>query len=112
MKDYVAFHQDDGAVIVVEVNEDDHDVGLSRVGRREDGIILDSGRRFEEMLETARPVAAAVLKQMRSGVDTPSEISLEFGLKLTFSAGAVIASSSGEGTFKINLVWKRNDPQG
>jgi hypothetical protein len=106
MKDYVSFQQPDGSRIVVEVDEGEH--GLSRAARRTDGIVAESGRRFDEMIDNVRPMASTVVEKLRAGDSSLSEVTLEFGLKLTFSAGAVIASSSGEGTFKVTMKWDRD----
>ena len=62
------------------------------------------------MIKAVRPVASTIVGELRSGDRSPDTITVEFGLKLTFSAGAVIASSSGEGTFQITLTWEKPKP--
>ncbi len=110
MKEYVSYEQTDGSAIVVEVDEGDHERGVSRAARRSDGLVVDSGKKFEEMIKAVRPVASTIVGELRSGDRSPDTITVQFGLKLTFSAGAVIASSSGEGTFQITLTWEKPKP--
>jgi hypothetical protein len=61
-----------------------------------------------QTLETAmEPVisgATAVLDKLR-GV-RPSGVTLEFGIKLTAEAGAVIAKTAGECNFAVTLHWR------
>ena len=53
-----------------------------------------------------RPAAEAVLNSFRE-MNTPDEISLEFGVEFSAKLGAaVFASTEGEATFKVILKWK------
>lgn len=109
MKDYVAFRLEDGQAVVVEVDEGEHERGLSRVSRRTDGIVAESSQRLEEMIDVIRPATDTILDRFRSMAAGPDSITLEFGLKLTLSAGAVIAASTAEGNFKVALTWRRDE---
>lgn len=60
-----------------------------------------------------RPVAQAsrdVLAEMR--VAAPDEVRVEFGVKLTVGAGAVVAKSEAGCHFKVTLGWTRDGSSG
>jgi len=40
---------------------------------------------------------------------SPSEIGVEFGIKVSADAKAYIASAGGEANFKVTLIWKRKE---
>ena len=58
-----------------------------------------------EGITRVKPAAEAVLNAFRE-MNTPDEINLEFGLKFSAKAGAILASVDGEATFKVALKWK------
>ena len=97
----------DDSSILVEIESVESDQGIARAARRSDSLIKDSGRKFDEVVDVVRPTAEVLLAKVRSLSSAPSETSVEFGLKLTLNAGAVIASSGAEGHFKITLTWKQ-----
>jgi hypothetical protein len=110
MKQFMSYGLPDGRSLVVEVDESEHEHGLSRASRRSDEVILRSQERFEEVTGVVRSAGEVIFDNLRSLAHPPDEIQVEFGLKLTFSAGAVIAATAGEGNFKISLAWRRNEP--
>ena len=88
----------DGAV-VVEVDE--QDPGFDRAARGD--RIAEASETFQDALERVRPAVEAVIDRFRTV--TPNEIQVEFGIRLTIKAGAVITSSEGEGHFQVRLTW-------
>jgi hypothetical protein len=93
-----------GVPVLVEV--EDKRGGPQRVSR--DGVILQAGRKLEDALEAARPTVEAVLKALEGVAADEREV--EFGLKLTTEAGAVVAKTAVEGHFVLRLVWRRDTP--
>jgi Trypsin-co-occurring domain 1 len=63
---------------------------------------------FEAAVQRIKPAASAVLSTLRD-LNTPDEIEVEFGIKLSASAGAFIASADSEATFNVRLNWKRKE---
>jgi hypothetical protein len=60
---------------------------------------------FETALEGVKGVANSLHAQL-SGMDIkPDSVSVEFGIKLSASAGVIIASGGGEANFKISMTW-------
>lgn len=98
--------QSDEGPIVVEV--DVHDTGYQSV-RTKGGEVIDVEGRFEEALASARATAVSALQTFRHKALDADEIALEFGVKLTATAGAVIAKASAEAAITVKLKWSRSD---
>jgi hypothetical protein len=97
------FVSSDGTAVLVEV--DDDDVGVERVSRGADGVLVAT-QRIEDALAHVRPAARAVLAEMKAL--SPDKVSVEFGIKLSAGAGAVIAKTEAEGHFTVTLEWSRS----
>ena len=97
---------EDGSSIVVEVDEPEQAGGVVKVARPGE-IAGKASQTFEAALDKLKPVAAAVITKLRSLRDSPDEIELEFGLKLSAEAGIFVASVGGEAHYKLTLKWKR-----
>jgi hypothetical protein len=101
MEGVVEFRTDDGAVISVESVEDEH--GTRLVSRR-DGTV-QATRTFEGALDGVRSAAASALRVFRDGSLQPDTVEIEFGVKLSAEAGALIAKSAVEGHLQVRLSW-------
>lgn len=86
--------------VLVEVGEDSY--GVNHPARNEQGI-LDVGRRLEDALSSVRPFAVAAVEAMSELA--PEQMEIEFGVKLSGDAGAVIARNSSEGHFILRMSW-------
>ncbi|MEU7647089.1 CU044_2847 family protein [Streptomyces huasconensis] len=105
MSELVRWESDAGPV-VVEV--DSRDPGFRSVSRRGDSEeIHDVEGRFESALGHVRGAALSALRTFRERALDPDAIELEFGVKLTAAAGAVIAKTSAEGHLTVRLTWSR-----
>lgn len=99
----VEFTTDDGAVVTVEAVEEGAGSG-SRLVARDDGAV-QATRTFEGSLEGVRSAAASALRVFRDGSLQPDAVEIEFGVKLTAEAGALIAKSAVEGHLVVKLSW-------
>jgi hypothetical protein len=59
---------------------------------------------FEHALAGVAPAATALVSKLRSSAE-PSEITLEFSLKVSADAGVVVARTGGEANFRVLLKW-------
>lgn len=108
MSDLVRFDLDDEATgVVIEVEQEPG--GISRVGRGQDGV-AEAGRRLTEALGAVRDAARESITVLRAL--GPDSIELEFGVKFTAEAGAVIAKTAAEGNFTVTLSWSAGPPPG
>ncbi|GAA3157527.1 hypothetical protein GCM10010521_51920 [Streptomyces rameus] len=101
MDGLVEFRTEDGALVVVE--------GVAtrsgaRLVSRGDGP-AQAARTFEGALDGVRAAAAAALRVFRDGTLRPDAVEIEFGVRLSAEAGAVIAKGSAEGHLVVKLSW-------
>ncbi|HXM49974.1 MAG TPA: CU044_2847 family protein [Pyrinomonadaceae bacterium] len=97
---------DGGGSVLLEVGENGG--GTKRgLGRTE--ITEKATQTFEEAITKIRPVADAIIDQLRQLVVAPEEIGVEFGIKLNADAKAYIASAGAEANFRVTLKWKREN---
>ncbi|MER6474605.1 CU044_2847 family protein [Streptomyces collinus] len=104
MNRLMEFTTDDGAVVVVE--ETDPTGGTRLVSRGEGGPAAQAARTFEGALDGVRAAAQSALRVFRDGTLRPDAVELEFGVKLSAEAGAVIAKGAAEGQLVVRLSWK------
>ena len=104
MSQAIRFQMDDGSTVLFEVDESAS--GLARVNRGSDGVV-EASRQFGESLDSVRAAAAASFRALKSLA--PQKLELEFGVKLTAEAGALIAKTAGEGHFVVTLTWDSGD---
>ena len=103
MADYVEIELDGGGVMLVETTAFDEYLPA--------GAGPDTLRRLPETfvagLARARSVARTALRELRSGVEPPDRVAVEFGLKAVVKTGFVLAESGGEAHLKVTVEWQR-----
>lgn len=110
MKRLVEFPLEEGGSILVEVEELEPPSGVVRAARP--GEVAEKAHQtFETALDGIRPVAATIIKKLRSLHDRPDEIEVEFGLKMSAEAGVIVAAACAEANYKVTLTWKREQKQ-
>jgi hypothetical protein len=106
MKRLIEFPLEDSNTILVEVDLPEPESGTMPAGRIEEmpgkAIIT-----FEAALEKVRPAASAIIAKLRNLADSPDEIGVEFGIKLSAEAGAVVASAGIDANYKVTLKWSK-----
>ncbi|MEO3814135.1 CU044_2847 family protein [Sphaerisporangium sp. B11E5] len=90
-----------GGYFLAETSADG--VGPERAARP--GKIVSAGiASLEEALQPVRDAARATLATFRG--TGPDEVEIEFGVKITAEAGAVIARTGVEGHLVVKLIWR------
>jgi hypothetical protein len=102
MEGMVEFRTGDGAVIMVEAAEEQS--GSRLVSRRPDGTV-QAARTFESALDGVRAAAESALRIFRDGTLRPDGVEIEFGVKMSAEAGAIIAKGTAEGHLVVKLTW-------
>ncbi|MFD7324921.1 CU044_2847 family protein [Streptomyces sp. NPDC059875] len=105
MSTLMEFTTESGAQVMVEA--DGHQPGAQLVSRGGNSLI-QAGRTLDEALQGIRSAAESALTVFREGPLQPDGVELEFGVKLTAEAGAVIAKTSVEGHLTVKLSWAPN----
>ncbi|MGW2396355.1 CU044_2847 family protein [Kitasatospora sp. NPDC001664] len=108
MAQYAEFVTADGAVVRVEqaasaAAADPY--GMQPVGRGAAQAVERAGETFEQALAGVRSAAESALAVFRGGSLAPDEVELEFGVKLTAEAGALIAKTAAEAHLTVRLSW-------
>ena len=103
MKQIVEFPLEDGTSILVEVDEPEAQ-GLVQAALPGD-VIKQAHQTLEKSLEKVRPAAEFILTQLKKMHDSPDEIGVEFGLKLSAESGVIVAAAGIEANYKVSLKW-------
>ncbi|WP_225821136.1 CU044_2847 family protein [Streptomyces naphthomycinicus] len=101
MDGLVEFRTEDGALVAVE------DVGTrsgARLVSRGDGP-AQAAQTFEGALDGVRAAAASALRVFRDGSLRPDAVEIEFGVRMSAEAGAVIVKGTAEGHLVVKLSW-------
>ena len=109
MKRLIEFPLEDGTSLLVEVDESEEE-GLTRVSRRDPGIIERAQQTLEQSLDRVRPAAQYIIEKLRALSDSPDEIEVQFGLKLNAGSG-VILSAGAEANYTVRLKWVKEKPK-
>jgi NTP-dependent ternary system trypsin peptidase co-occuring protein len=106
MKRYIEFPLEDGTTILVEVDEpEDGIVKASRGGE----IVAKAQQTFENAMEKVKPAASAIINKLRGLSDAPDEVEVQFGLKMSAEAGAIVAAVGMEANYTVTLKWKKEE---
>lgn len=111
MKKLIEFPLENNSTILVEVDEpfdspDAIDSDLPR-GFGASELAEKARQTFETAISKIQPLASAVIGKLRELPDSPEQIGVEFGIKLSAASGVVLASSAIEANFKISATWKK-----
>jgi hypothetical protein len=67
--------------------------------------VKDAGESLGQMLARLGPVLKDVVSQVRAQGDSPDEVSVEFGIRISTDANVIIVRTSGEANFRIAITW-------
>ncbi|MFC7308619.1 CU044_2847 family protein [Streptomyces monticola] len=101
--EFRANDDEDAPLVLIAAADDDLAKG-ARLAARGNGP-AQATRTFEDSLAGARAAAESALRVFRDGSLKPDGVEIEFGVKLTAEAGAVIAKTSVEGHLVVKLSW-------
>jgi hypothetical protein len=107
MKQLVEFALADDEVILVEVDAPTLARATMRGLAEPQAMVEKAKISFEQALDKLKPAADAIISKLRNLTERPDEISVEFGIKLSAAAGAVITSASVEANFVVKLLWRQ-----
>ncbi|HEV2136905.1 MAG TPA: CU044_2847 family protein [Terracidiphilus sp.] len=109
MSHHVTFRLESGESFAAEVDDpiEDHKTVRGLGARTE--LIIESSKTFEAAIQNVQRAAEVLVDRLRSLSRKPDEVSVEFGVKLSAEAGAIVAKASTDANFKITLKWKGNE---
>lgn len=94
-----------GESIRVEVAEETD--GIVRVARPGQ-VAAIAQESLQQSLDRIRPVATALWEKLRHLPETPDQVTVEFGIKLSAEAGVIVARGATEANFVVSLEWSRS----
>ena len=101
------FPLDGGGEVTVEARADEAGmVGASRG----DGAIATGTSTFNRALDGVRDAADAALRSFSTLAQRPDEVQIQFGVRLTAEAGAVITKTGVEGHLQVTVTWSGGHP--
>ncbi|GAA3817962.1 CU044_2847 family protein [Streptomyces chiangmaiensis] len=98
----------DGDGIQVLLEADPSTSGIVRAARPGD-VVATAAHSLDESFDHVRAAAESLVGRLTRLPVRPKTIELELGVKISAEAGAIIAKTSGEGNFRLRLVWERPD---
>ncbi len=103
--------EDDLEIILVDFKGAGGSVGqVSRLTSPEEitkQIADQSQNAVNAAMRTIRLMANRTIATLDTMANKPSQVEVEFAIKLDAKAGALLASAGAEGSLKVKLVWNR-----
>jgi hypothetical protein len=107
MNTLTEFELAQGGSILVESSDPQVGGNLTPVSATE--LVQRAQDTFETAVDKLRPAIDYLNQQLTAFRNSPDNVELEFGIKLTAAAGAIIASAGTEANFKVKLCWKKSE---
>ena len=105
MRRLIEFTVPKGSSLLVEVDEPES-AGPRPAGVG-DAAIEKATMGIDQAISKVRPLAESLLSELQALVPKPDQVAVEFGIKLSASAGITVANTAVEGNCKITLSWKQ-----
>ncbi len=99
------FAVDEHTVVIVEFPERG---GFREVSSSPEDIAQKSAEALGKAMDTIHHMARRVTAMIDQISDPPSQVELDFGIKFSSEAGAVIAKAGIECSINVKLVWERD----
>ncbi|MGD0339515.1 MAG: CU044_2847 family protein [Bacteroidota bacterium] len=72
-------------------------------------IAEKSAKALENAMNTIHSMAQRITNTMDALVKKPSQVELEFGIKLDVESGALIAKAGAEAHLNVKLIWEHKE---
>ena len=107
-ENYVEYQLGDGSTILIEET-------VPRLGGQRavasDGGVSKAASKLEETISPLSKLAQEMKDVLKSNINSPDEITIEFGAKLSADFGLIVAKSQVEANFKVSLTWNKATPK-
>ncbi len=67
-----------------------------------------SAEALNQAMGTIKTMAKRTLETIDTLTNKPTEVEVEFGIKVDVAAGAIVSKVGGEGNIKVKLKWTRD----
>ncbi|MFG3103196.1 CU044_2847 family protein [Streptomyces sp. NPDC048182] len=107
MAEVVSFALPDGGRVLVEPADEEAAYGLQEISVSGSTVVRRAREGFDEALDGIRRMAAEAHARITALDVAPDRLELEFGVKLSGEAGAVLAKATTEAHLVVRAVWER-----
>jgi hypothetical protein len=80
--------------------------GVHQIARSPEELAKKSGEALDQAIGSIQGMSARFRRAVDGMTARPSSVELQFGVKLTAEAGAVISKVSGEASLNVRLTWQ------
>jgi hypothetical protein len=109
MPELIRFHVDDDDDVGITA-EVEPDAGGFQPAAAADGFVW-AQQTFAQAMDQARHAAEAAYAQFRKMAQRPDEVEVKLGVRLSASAGAVLAKTTTDANVTVRLVWRAGPPE-
>jgi hypothetical protein len=81
--------------------------GVQQVARSEDELAQRSAAAIDNAMATIKRMGERLQQTLAEMDSKPESLEVNFGIKLTAEAGALISKVGGEAALNVKLVWSR-----
>lgn len=99
-------NNNDKPIILVDLHSGGQ---MKQVSLKPDELAQKSQKALEQAMKTIQGMAQQTIEMIDTLTNKPSEVEVEFGIKLDVQSGALIAKAGGEANLTVKLLWKRED---
>jgi hypothetical protein len=107
-KQLVQISLESGKTLLVEAEGEAVQQGGKMAASRLSSLQEKVAKTLDDALETTKEAAESIIEKLSGLKNSPQEIDVEFGIKLTAGLDAIISSTGAEANFKVTLKWKKN----
>ncbi|MEM9271640.1 MAG: CU044_2847 family protein [Cyanobacteria bacterium P01_F01_bin.143] len=94
---------DDNAQILVDLNPPG---SMVEVALEPQALVNKSKEAINKAMDTINHMAERTIDAIGNVTNKPSEVEVEFGIKLDAESGALIAKTGAEASLTVKMVWK------
>lgn len=96
---------DENATVIVEFSS--RTGGFGEVSSSPEDLARRSAEALDKAMDTIHHMARRVNATIKQLADPPAEVEVDFGIKFTSEAGAVIAKAGVDCSINVKLTWER-----
>ncbi|WP_199421752.1 CU044_2847 family protein [Actinotalea solisilvae] len=111
MSRVVEFALEDGGTVLVRVADDvapreAPQGSVTPRGWGDSSVVERAQHTFEGAVEKVMPAVESVVDRLRSAIDAPDEVTVEFGIELNAQAGAILAAAGTTASLSVSVTWR------
>ena len=82
---------------------------MKKVALKPEDLARKSREAIDKAMNTINHMAQRTIDSLDTVTNKPSEVEVEFGIKLDVESGALIAKTGAEASLTVKMVWRRDN---